>query len=419
MYYRPRVVDSILEDRLDSKGAVLIEGAKWCGKTTTASQIARSRIHMQDPAMKQQNLRMAELHPQLLLEGDTPRLIDEWQLAPQLWDAVRFEVDRRGAFGQFILTGSSTPVESELISHSGTGRIARLLLRPMSLYESDESNGKISLKSLFESEEIVCTSDKTILDYAFFICRGGWPLSLGQKESVALRQAIDYVDSVVESDISLGEGIPRDPTRVRALMRSYARHVSTRAKTTTIQNDILASLSTMDINTLDRYLNDLRRIFVVEEMEAWNPKLRSKTAVRTSVTRHFVDPSIAAASLRVGPQDLLSDLKTMGLYFESLVIRDLRVYTDLMEGNIYHYRDASGLESDAVIHLHDGRYAIVDVKMADSESDLAAQNLLKLKNRIDIDQMKEPSFMAIITAGEYGYRRHDGIYVVPLACLGP
>ncbi|NLW54262.1 MAG: ATP-binding protein, partial [Clostridiaceae bacterium] len=259
MYYRPRVVDSILEDRLDSKGAVLIEGAKWCGKTTTASQIARSRIHMQDPAMKQQNLRMAELHPQLLLEGDTPRLIDEWQLAPQLWDAVRFEVDRRGAFGQFILTGSSTPVESELISHSGTGRIARLLLRPMSLYESDESNGKISLKSLFESEEIVCTSDKTILDYAFFICRGGWPLSLGQKESVALRQAIDYVDSVVESDISLGEGIPRDPTRVRALMRSYARHVSTRAKTTTIQNDILASLSTMDINTLDRYLNDLRR----------------------------------------------------------------------------------------------------------------------------------------------------------------
>ncbi|HZW97282.1 MAG TPA: DUF4143 domain-containing protein [Bacillota bacterium] len=419
MYYRPRVVDSILEDRLDSKGAVLIEGAKWCGKTTTASQIARSRIHMQDPAMKQQNLRMAELHPQLLLEGNTPRLIDEWQLAPQLWDAVRFEVDRRGAFGQFILTGSSTPVESELISHSGTGRIARLLMRPMSLYESDESNGKISLKSLFESEEIACTSDRTILDYAFFICRGGWPLSLGQKESVALRQAIDYVDSIVESDISLGEGIPRDPTRVRAFMRSYARHVSTRAKTTTIQNDILASLSTMDINTLDRYLNDLRRIFVVEEMEAWNPKLRSKTAVRTSVTRHFVDPSIATASLRVGPQDLLSDLKTMGLYFESLVIRDLRVYTALMEGNIYHYRDASGLESDAVIHLHDGHYALVEVKMADSESDLAAQNLLKLKNRIDTDQMKEPSFMAIITAGEYGYQRHDGIYVVPLACLGP
>ena len=417
--YRKRIADGILLDMLEAKGAVLIEGSKWCGKTTTAAQIAKSSIYMQDPAKKSQYLKMAELDPSLLLEGDTPRLIDEWQLAPQLWDAVRFEVDQRDEFNQFIMTGSSAPIGDMSTSHSGTGRISRMVMRPMTLYESGDSNGSISIADMFKDpKEITAKSELDIQRIAYLICRGGWPKSLGQNEKVALRQAYDYFDAVVESDISNADGISRNPQRAKLLMRSLSRFIATDAKVVNIRADMISNdIDSLTEDTIFSYITALKRIFVVENLPAWSPNLRSKTAIRTSDTRHFVDPSIAVASLGIGPDDMLNDLNTMGLFFESMCIRDLRVFSEALDGAVYHYRDKSGLECDAVVHLRNGSYALIEMKLGGSEVDDAAKNLLLLKNKIDTDRMKAPSFLMILTGMEFGYKREDGVYVVPIGCL--
>jgi predicted AAA+ superfamily ATPase len=419
--YLPRVYDAVLARRLEAKGAVLVEGAKWCGKTTTALQLANSVMYMQDPETKNQNILLADIRPSELLKGATPRLIDEWQIAKKLWDAIRFEVDQRDAFNQFILTGSSVPPNLDESSHSGTGRIARMRMRPMSLFESGDSTGAVSLKSIFSQGELpVVTSTSTIEAAAFLTCRGGWPKAIGQSDRVALQQAFDYLDSVTDIDISRVDEIGRDKYKAKALMRSYARVVASQASTEALVNDLKESNS-MSINTVQSYLRALRMIFVIEEMPAWNPNLRSKAAIRTSSTRHFVDPSIATAALGLGPADLIADLKTFGLLFESLCIRDLRAYADALDGEVYHYRDKSGLECDAVVHLRNGNYGLIEVKLGgDLLIEEGARNLIALKDRIDTGRMKPPAFMMVLAGTvAYSYVRPDGVQVVPVTVLGP
>lgn len=418
--YLPRIADIVLSDRLEAKGAVLIEGPKWCGKTTTALQKAKSVVYMQDPLDKEQNLALAELNPLQLLKGKTPRLIDEWQLAPKLWDAIRFDVDKRDEFNQFILTGSFVPADDMSNSHSGTGRITRMTMRPMSLFESKDSDGSVSLRSLFGSKnEISADSNISIEELAFLICRGGWPKAIGQSQRVALQQAFDYVDSIVNKDASRVDGIAKNPQRMKNLLHSYSRFIASDAKITTIRDDMVANgVDTLDYNTVYTYISALKKIFVVEDLPAWNPKLRSKTAIRTTDTRHLTDPSIATASLGIGPQDLLDDLQTMGLFFENLCIRDLRVFAEALDGNVYHYRDKTDLECDAVIHLRNGSFGLVEVKLGGSAIDTAAGNLLKLQERLDTNRMKHPSFLMILTGTKYAYIRKDGVHVVPIGCLG-
>jgi len=418
--YLPRIADILLSDRLEAKGAVLIEGPKWCGKTTTALQKAKSVVYMQDPLDKEQNLALAELNPLQLLKGKTPRLIDEWQLAPKLWDAIRFDVDKRDEFNQFILTGSFVPADDMSNSHSGTGRITRMTMRPMSLFESKDSDGSVSLRSLFGSKnEISADSNISIEELAFLICRGGWPKAIGQSQRVALQQAFDYVDSIVNKDASRVDGIAKNPQRMKNLLHSYSRFIASDAKITTIRDDMVANdVDTLDYNTVYTYISALKKIFVVEDLPAWTPKLRSKTAIRTTDTRHFTDPSIATASLGIGPQDLLDDLQTMGLFFENLCIRDLRVFAEALDGNVYHYRDKTDLECDAVIHLRNGSFGLVEVKLGGSAIDTAAGNLLKLQERLDTNRMKHPSFLMILTGTKYAYTRKDGVHVVPIGCLG-
>lgn len=419
--YRKRVADEILKNKLSAKGAVLIEGAKWCGKTTTATQIAGSILYMQDPRTKKQNMIMAEIDPSMLLDGETPRLLDEWQIAPQLWDAVRFEVDQRDLFGQFILTGSAVPILDEETTHTGTGRISRMKMRPMSLFESGDSAGTVSLKALFQGpDRIAARNPLNLRDIAFLICRGGWPKALHNNEKIALQQAFDYYDSVVESDISRVDGISRNPERVKLLMRSYARNIGSHATVSVIKADLSHNeASSFDEDTLYSYMNALRKIFVIEDMPAWNPNLRSKTAIRTSDTRYFVDPSIATAALGLGPQDLINDLNTMGFYFENLCIRDLRVFTNLLDGDVYHYRDKTELECDAVVHLRNGSFGLIEIKLGGERLiEEGAKTLTALRNKIDTDRMKEPSFMMVLTGTDsFAYRREDGIYVVPIGCL--
>lgn len=419
--YKERIADKLLKRRLQGKGAVLIEGPKWCGKTTTAEQLAESILYMDDPESIHQNLTLAEIDPKRLLNGKTPRLIDEWQLAPKLWDAVRFEVDHRNDLGQFILTGSSVPASSEHIHHTGTGRFSWLLMRPMSLYESLESTGDVSLSELFNSpDQISGENHLDINKLAFVVCRGGWPRATDLKDEIALDQAFDYYDAVVHSDISKVDGVTRNPERVKRLMRSYARNQGSQATNKLLCDDISANESdNIDTDTVSSYINALKRIFVIEEMEAWNPNLRSKTAIRTSNTRYYIDPSIAAAALGLGPQDLLSDLRTFGLLFETMCIRDLRVFADVLNGNVYHFRDKTDLECDAVIHLRNGSYGLIEIKLGgESLIEEGAATLKKLNGKLDTSKMKKPSFLMILTGiGNYAYRRPDGIYVVPIGCL--
>lgn len=421
MEYKHRIADGILEKKLRSKGAVLIEGPKWCGKTTTAEQQARSILYMDNPASFESNLQMAEIDPGILLEGDTPRLIDEWQLAPKLWDTMRFEVDHRHQVGQFILTGSAVPSDEESIKHSGTGRFSWLTMRPMSLYESGESNGKVSLSHLFESREnIVATNNLRIDDIAFLICRGGWPFACSLQGDAALAQAFDYVDAVIKKDVSRVDGTNRNITTTRLLMRSYARNQGSQATIGTIVADMMTNdENEIGIKTAGSYLDALRKIFVIEDSEAWNPNLRSKTAIRTANTRYFIDPSIGTAVLGLGPKDLINDLNTMGLFFETLCVRDLRIFADALDGQVFHYRDKSGLECDAVIHLRNGRYGLVEIKLGgDRLINEGASNLLALVDKINTDKMKEPSFLMVLTGtGDFAYRRKDGVYVVPIGCL--
>ncbi len=419
--YRKRIADDLLRRKLEGKGAVLIEGPKWCGKTTTAEQIAASVLYMDDPEKKEQNITMSELNPKRLLRGETPRLIDEWQLAPKLWDAIRFEVDHRGEQGQFILTGSAVPVDTKEITHSGTGRFTWLTMRPMSLYESGESTGEVSLKALFEgAEEIDGESQLEIDRLSFLVCRGGWPQALDMRDEIALDQAVDYYDAVVHSDISRADNVKKNPERVKRLMQSYARNQGSQVPNTVIAQDIAANdESAMNEETVASYLSALRKIFVVEDMPAWNPNLRSKTAIRSADTRYYIDPSIAAAALGIGPQDLIGDLKTFGFLFETLCVRDLRVFADALNGSVYHYRDKEGLECDAVIHLRNGSYGLVEIKLGGEKLiEEGASNLKILSGKIDTDKMKKPSFlMVLIGVGDYAYRRADGVYVVPIGCL--
>lgn len=419
--YRKRIADNILKRKLEGKGAVLIEGPKWCGKTTTAEQIAASILYMDDPEKKDQNITMSDLNPKRLLKGDTPRLIDEWQLAPKLWDAIRFEVDHRSELGQFVLTGSAVPADTKEITHSGTGRFTWLTMRPMSLYESGDSSGEVSLKDLFEEEiDVDGSSELTIDRLAFLVCRGGWPQSVDMRDQIALDQAIDYYDAVVHSDINRADNIQKNPERVRRLMRSYARNQGSQVPNTVLAQDITASEETpISEETVALYLNALRKIFVIEDMPAWNPNLRSKTAIRSSDTRYYIDPSIAAAALGIGPEDLINDLKTFGFLFETLCIRDLRVFADALGGEVYHYRDKDGQECDAVIHLRNGRYGLVEIKLGgDKLIEEGAKSLKAMESKIDSDKMNSPSFLMVLTGtGEYAYCRQDGVYVVPIGCL--
>lgn len=419
--YNYRIVDSLLQDKLEAKGAVLIEGPKWCGKTTTATQKAASILHMDNPTEKEQNLALAKLNPLRLLKGAVPRLIDEWQIAPTLWDSIRYEVDQREEMGQFILTGSAVPADTKEINHSGTGRFSWLMMRPMSLYESKESTGEISLKELFdENTNIDGENPNDIEKLAFLICRGGWPGAIDLKEKPALQQAFDYLDGVAKSDINRADGIEKNEERVRRIMRSFARNQGSQTPTTAIANDILANdSSSVNEDTVQTYIKALKKIFVIEDMPAWNPNLRSKSAIRTSDTRYYVDPSIATASLGLGPEDLLNDLNTFGLLFETMCVRDLRIFAESINGSVYHYRDNTGLECDAVVHLRNGKYGLIEIKLGgDDLIEEGAKTLKKLKDCIDTTKMNKPSFLMVLTGiGKYAYKREDGVLVVPIGVL--
>ena len=419
--YRARIVDDMLKDKLESKGAVVIEGPKWCGKTTTAMQVAGSILRMDEPSKREANIQMAEIDPGRLLKGNAPRLIDEWQIAPKLWDAARYEVDTRGEEGQFILTGSAVPIGSREITHSGTGRFTWLMMRPMSLFESGDSTGEVSLNQLFENPSVIDgMNNLSIENLAFLICRGGWPHAVGMKEKPALLQAEDYYEEVIKSDINRADGVSKNPERVKRLMRSFARNQGTQISNTMLRDDIISNdTESLNEDTIASYINALKNIFVVEDMPAWNPNLRSKTSIRTSDTRYYVDPSIAVAALGIGPKDLTNDLNTMGLLFETLCVRDLRVYAESIGGNVLHYRDKSGLECDTVIHLKNGRYGLAEIKLGGQKFiEDAAENLKSLSNKIDTSKMPAPSFlMIVIGIGEFAYKREDGIFIVPIGCL--
>lgn len=421
--YKNRIADQILADKLEAMGAVLIEGPKYCGKTTLATRQAKSILYMADPETKSQNLAMAQTNIKRLLQGETPRLIDEWQLAPQFWDAVRNEVDKRDEDGQFMLTGSAVPPKQDEIFHSGTGRMSWLKLRTMSLWESGDSSGDVSLGALFKNADSVDGASKIDIDQlAFLTCRGGWPkATLKKSKKAALLQAKEYYEAVYRYDISRVDDVERDPELTKRLMRSYSRNQGSQASAGTILADIRANESDeLSENTIYSYIKALKKIFVIEDSLAWNPNLRSKTAIRTSDTRYFIDPSIATAALGLGPDDLINDLNTFGLLFETLCVRDLRVYADALGGTVYHYRDKSNLECDAVVHLENGSYGLIEIKLGgDTLIKEGAENLQLLANKLDTTKMKKPSFLMVLTGvGDYAYKRpEDGVLVVPIGCL--
>ena len=428
MSYLPRIADNQLEERLEAFGAVLIEGPKWCGKTTTAEQISKSIIRMQDPDMREEYAATAASKPSLLLLGDTPRLIDEWQDAPVLWDAIRTMVDRRQSPGQFILTGSNA-VDKTKILHSGTGRISRMKMQPMSLWESNESNGRISLMELFNNKDLDIDGIKSnmkIEDLINAACRGGWPAFVNMKSDRAkLLIARDYVDTVCRDDISRVDGIKRDERITRAILRSYARNISTLAKNTSLLSDVTASGEvSLVMSTFEDYVTSLKRLFVIENIEAWCPSIRSKTALRSGLKRGFIDPSIAVAALKLTPQALMTQLKTFGFIFEQMCARDLRAYTPGFGSHLSYYRDRYGLEADLVLHLDDGRYALIECKLGSNEIEEGSKHLLELKRLIQEHNkgekqvpLREPDLLIILTGGSMAYTRPDGVKIIPLACL--
>lgn len=416
--YMPRIADKILRDRLKYSGAVLVEGPKWCGKTRTSLEISKSQLFMQDPDKRTSYLKAADTKPSLLLQGDTPRLIDEWQTAPVLWDAVRFMVDKRGECGQFILTGSAVPKDN-VVEHTGTGRISRFVMRPMSLYESGESNGTVSLRDLFDKKtDIESFSELTIERIAYAIVRGGWPASVSSTENDSLHRAIDYVEAVINEDVSRVDGVEKNPVRVRALLRSLARNVSTFASLQTVADDIaMGDDESLSVKSVSQYMNALNRIFVEDDIPAWSPALRSRTTIRTSPKRQFTDPSIATAVMRLTPERLLDDFNYFGFLFETLCDRDMRIYAEANDGQLFHYHDKNDLEADAVICLNDGRWAAVEIKLGSKEIEEAAKNLIALKAKVNTEKMKEPSFLMILTGTEIAYQRKDGVFVIPIGCL--
>lgn len=425
--YLPRVVDSELTLRLEAFGATLIVGPKWCGKTTTGEQQAKSVLRMQDPDRCEGYLVTAGTKPSLLLKGKNPRLIDEWQVAPVLWDAVRTAVDQRQEEGLFILTGS-TSVDSSKIMHSGTGRISRLKMYPMSLFESQESNGSISLKALFDNPEMDIDgifSALTIEELIFSACRGGWPAALRRKSDAAkLMIAKDYLNNICESDISTVDGVQRNPTWTNMILRSYARNVSTLAKKTNIFKDVAANADSMTSATMDAYLNALEKLFVIEDIDAWCPAIRSATTIRAGKKRGFTDPSIPIAAMGLTPEYFQTDLKTFGFIFECLCIRDLKVYSQALGGKLSYYHDRYDLEADAVLHLGDGRFALIEFKLGSREIEDGARHLLQLTELIkkynkkeNQVPLREPDLLMVITGGEMAYTREDGVKVVPIGIL--
>lgn len=423
--YKKRIADEIIEKKLNSSGAVLVVGPKWCGKTTTSEQHSCSVNYISDPMNLNKNMILAEININSLLEGDKPKLLDEWQIIPQLWDAVRFAVDHSKGVGQFILTGSAVPMDNEeqkKIHHTGTGRITTLRMRPMSLWESGDSNGAVSLQYLFDNpgSMILGESTSSIEDVAFLICRGGWPIATTLGKEYALETAFSYYKAVADVDISRVDGVKRSSTRAKRLMRSLARHQGSQVTLTGIKNDMASNdTESLDVETVSSYIEALKKIYVIEDMEAWNPNLRSKAAIRTTDTRYYVDPSIATAALGIGPADLVNDLNTMGLLFETMAVRDLRVYAESIDGDVFHYRDSNGLECDSVIHLRNGRYGLVEIKLGGQALiEEGAKTLNKFESLIDTQKMSGPSFKMILTAvGSLAYKREDGIYVVPIDCL--
>lgn len=417
--YLSRVADGVLATKLKTAGAVQIKGPKWCGKTATAQRLAASEVYLQDPDKGPGLLELASIKPSALLVGAEPRLIDEWQMAPQLWDAVRYAIDRGHGRGRFILTGSATPRQSEKPKHSGVGRIAKMYMRTMSLFESCESSGDVSLRALFDgAADVASIVNFDIEQIAYAVCRGGWPEAVVEKDkSIALGMARDYVTELLDSDIEEIDGVKRNKTWMRSIMRSYARNLSSEAPLTTIAADMQGEPPSID--TVAEYVDALTRACVIEDLTAWSPRLRSKTAVRTSPTRHFTDPSIAAAMLGATPEKLLGDFETFGLLFESMCVRDLRVYAEPLGGEVFHYRDKTGLEADAVVSLADGRWGVVEVKLGSRQLDEASAHLRKLAQRIDQDREGAPSFLMVLTGTATAYRREDGVFVVPLATLAP
>lgn len=424
--YLKRIVDKQLKEKLEYVGAVCIVGPKWCGKTTTAKKQAKSVINLQDPDKRNSYLEIAEIKPSLLLEGEKPRLIDEWQMIPLVWDAVRTSVDKIGHFGQYILTGS-TSVNKKTIMHSGTGRISKIKMYPMSLYESNESNGKISLTELFNNKDLNIDgiySKCTLTDLIYACCRGGWPSSL-QSQKYALKIAKSYFDNICDEDCITVDGVKRSPTKMRNFLRSYARNISSLASDTTIINDLSANDSTFDKKTMSSYMSALEKLFVIDEIEAWCPNIRSKASIRSSNKRQFVDPSIAVSALNLTPELLLQDLHTFGLIFENLCIRDLKIYSQALGGNVSYYRDKTGLESDCVLHLDDGRFALIEIKLGNKQIEDGSKHLLELKSLIEkynaneknIIKLKEPDLLMILTGENMAYTNKDGVKVVPIACL--
>lgn len=419
--YKKRIADGLLARKIAGKGAVLVEGPKWCGKTTTATQQAKSLLDLGDSKVLKNSRTMFEIDPYVLLDGVTPRLIDEWQTIPDLWDTIRSSVDKRSAPSQFILTGSAVTPEAEETVHSGTGRIGRLRMRTMSLYESGESSGSVSIEDLFNGNRINPQRNAlSIEDIAFLACRGGWPAATMMEGEIALDQAIDYYDSIVDYDIKRVDGVRRDSQRARRLLRSFARNIAAQVSYATYKADMASNDSdTLDEDTVADYIKALKKLYVVEDLEAWNPNLRSKSAIRTSDTRHLVDPSIATAALGIGPRDLINDLETFGLIFEDMAVRDLRVYAEALSGKLYHYRDNTGVECDAVLHRRNGTYGLIEIKLGgEKKINEGVESLMTLADKIDTTKMSKPSFMMVLTAvGDYAYTRPDGIHIVPIGCL--
>ena len=414
--YIPRVIDPYLNEKLEYSGAILIEGIKWCGKTRTAKEKASSSISFLDSKNASSYQRLANTDPVILLEGDTPRLLDEWQAAPEIWNAVKYEVDERGEPGQFILTGSAAP-RDDPYRHSGAGRISRVTMRPMSLFESGESNGSVSMRNLFSREEKVKGhSELTVKKLSSSLIRGGWPASVGMSENASKGLMQDYLEAIINTEMSKVDDVQRSPATVRQLLRSLSRNISTVANMSTVRGDMLGDDDKISEVTVSSYINALRRMFIVEDVPAWNPSIRSKTAVRTSPKRNFADPSIATAVLHLSPNDLLEDLNAFGFLFESLCVRDLRVYSQVLNGDVFHYRDSYGLEADAIVHLKDGRWGAIEMKLGSKEIEEGSSNLKKLRDSIDTERMRPPSFLMVLTATEY-VEEKDGVLTVPIGCL--
>ena len=423
--YKHRVVDEVLDFYLECMGAVLIEGPKWCGKTRTGEEHAKSVIKLQDPDNVDKYRAAVKVKPSVLLEGPTPRLIDEWQDFPILWNAARHLVDERGEDGQFILTGSAVPCEEkkevESPRHTGTGRIIRMRMRPMSLWESGDSTGEISLSALFDGTGEVSGHSRVGVDeLAHLVCRGGWPQAvLAKTPRAAYVKSSSYVDEVVHEDVHRVDGVERNPDRVRNLLKSLARNISTLTTSETILEDLKTNDPTFSEKTLSSYLNALRKIFLVEDVPAWSPSLKSRLAIRSAAKRQFVDPSIATAVLGATPRRLLNDFRSFGSLFESLCVRDLRVYAQPLDGEVRHYRDQTGLEADMIVSLKDGRWGAIEVKLGAVDIDSAAEGLQKLKAKVDVSRMGHPSFLMVLTGTDLGYTRDDGVVVCPLGCLKP